>query len=68
MADMSDAVAAVVVELKCMTDERWRPTMGWSPPALGGRVKSSGHNAAGMPGSYHGQDSSWCRQLPSRSS
>ena len=69
MVDMSGAVAAAVVEgLKCMTGKRWRPTMRWSPLALGGRAKSSGHIAAGMPGSYHGQDSSWCRQLPSRSS
>jgi len=69
MADTSGAVAAAAaVELKYMTDKRCRPTMRWSPLALGGRVKCSGHIAAGMPGSYHGQDSSWFRQLPSRSS
>jgi hypothetical protein len=65
MADMS---GAVVVELKYMTDKSCPPTMRWSPLALGERVKCSEHIAAGMPGSYHGQDSSWCRQLPSRSS
>ena len=67
MADMCGAVA-VAAELKCMTDKCWPPTTRSSPPALVGRVKSSGHIAADKPGSYHGQDSSWCRQLPSRTS
>ena len=67
MADMSGAVAAgdVVGELKCMTD---KPMTRSLPLALVGRVKSSGHIAADKPGSYHGQDSSSCRQLPSRTS
>lgn len=67
MADMCGAVA-VAAELKCMTDKCWLPTTRSSPLALVGRVKSSGHTAADKPGSYHGQDSSWCRQLPSRTS
>jgi hypothetical protein len=46
--------------------ERCWPTLRSSPPALAGRVKSTGHTVADMPGSYHGQDSSWCRQLPFR--
>ena len=48
-----------------MTD---KPTTRSLPLALVGRVKSSGHIAADKLGSYHGQDSSWCRQLPSRMS
>ena len=70
MADMCGAVAAaaVVAELKCMTDSCCPPTTRSSPPALVGRVKSSGHIAADKPGSYHGQDSSSCQQLPSRMS
>ena len=59
------AAAAVVEELKCMTD---KPTTRSLPLALVGRVKSSGHIAADKPGSYHGQDSSSCQQLPSRMS
>ncbi len=62
------AAAAVVAELKCTTDRCCPPTTRSSPPALAGRVKSSGHIAADRPGSYHGQDSSSCRQLPSRMS
>ena len=59
------AAAAVVEELRCTTD---KPTTRSLPLALVGRVKSSGHIAADKPGSYHGQDSSSCRQLPSRMS
>jgi len=59
------AAAAVVEELRCTTD---KPTTRSLPLALVGRVKSSGHIAADKPGSYHGQDSSSCRQLPSRTS
>ena len=69
MVHMPGAVAAaaavVVEELKCMTD---KPMTRSLPLALVGRVKSSGHIAADKPGSYHGQDSSSCRQLPSRTS
>lgn len=73
MADMPGAVAAgdVAEELKCTTGKSCPPTMRSSPLALVGRVKSvksSGHIAADKPGSYHGQDSSSCRQLPSRMS
>ena len=70
MGDMSGAVAAgaVVAELKCMKGKSCPPTTRSSPLALAGRVKSSGHIAADKPGSYHGQDSSSCRQLPSRTS
>ena len=62
------AAAAVVEELKCTTDSCCPPTTRSLPLALVGRVKSSGHIAADKPGSYHGQDSSSCRQLPSRTS
>lgn len=44
------------------------PTTTSSPLTPVERVKSSGHIAADKPGSYHGQDSSSCRQLPSRMS
>lgn len=70
MERMPGAVAAgaVVAELKCMKGKSCPPTTRSSPLALAGRVKSSGHIAADRPGSYHGQDSSSCRQLPSRMS
>ena len=65
VAAAAAAAAVVEEELKCMTD---KPTTRSLPLALVGRVKSSGHIAADKPGSYHGQDSSSCRQLPSRTS
>lgn len=72
MADTSDGDDAVVAEAEveaaageqmCMMCKRWSPTMKWSSPALVGRV-STGHIVGDMPGSYHGLDSSSCRQLP----
>jgi hypothetical protein len=64
----ADAVVAVAAagEQMCTMRKRWLPTMRSSSPVLAERVKRTGHMVAGMPGSYHGRDSSSCQQLPFR--
>jgi hypothetical protein len=70
IGDGSGAVVAVAVaagvEQKCTMRKGWSSTMRSSSPALAERVKRTGHMVVGMPGSYHGRDSSSCQQLPFR--
>jgi hypothetical protein len=68
IGDGAHAVVAVAAagEQTCTMHKRWSPTMRSSSPALAERVKRTGHMVAGMPGSYHGRDSSLCQQLPFR--